>query len=138
MMAALTAAGDRENRVVLLERQTRPGRKLMATGNGRCNLTNLTASSRNYHGEDADFVRFALSQFPPTAALDFFKSIGLLTVAEEGGRVYTHGEKETLRRAKALKDGVELDDATYSMLEGFASELGLGTLPATGCEKTDI
>ena len=88
MMAALTAAGDRENRVVLLERQTRPGRKLMATGNGRCNLTNLTASSRNYHGEDADFVRFALSQFPPTAAQDFFKSIGLLTVTEEGGRVY--------------------------------------------------
>ncbi len=39
---------------------------------------------------------------------------------------------------KEGKDGVELDDATYSMLEGFASELGLGTLPATGCEKTDI
>lgn len=88
MMAALTAAEDKQNRVVLLERQARPARKLMATGNGRCNLTNITASPRNYHGEDADFVRFALSEFPPEAALDFFKSIGLITVTEDGGRVY--------------------------------------------------
>jgi LDH2 family malate/lactate/ureidoglycolate dehydrogenase len=69
---------------------------------------------------------------------DVLRALRASSPSEEGGRVYTHGEKETLRRAKALKDGVELDDATYSMLEGFASELGLGTLPATGCEKTDI
>ena len=38
MMAALTAAEDGSRRVVLLERQQRVGRKLLATGNGRCNL----------------------------------------------------------------------------------------------------
>ena len=76
MMAALTAAGDRQNRVVLLERQARAGRKLNATGNGRCNLTNMTASPRNYHGEDADFVRFALDGFPPEAVVEAFESEG--------------------------------------------------------------
>ena len=40
MMAALTAAEDKENSVLLLERQQRVGRKLLATGNGRCNLSN--------------------------------------------------------------------------------------------------
>ena len=56
MMAALTAAEDGNRRVVLLERQQRVGRKLLATGNGRCNLTNTGAAAENYHGENADFA----------------------------------------------------------------------------------
>lgn len=88
MMAALTAAENPENRVALLERQQRLGRKLLATGNGRCNLTNLYASVQNYHGEAPDFVLPALRQLPPEAALALFYSFGLLTVAEESGRVY--------------------------------------------------
>ena len=41
LMAALSAAQDEQNTVTVLERQSRVGRKLLATGNGRCNLTNL-------------------------------------------------------------------------------------------------
>lgn len=88
LMAALTAAENPENRVVLLERQQRIGRKLLATGNGRCNLTNTGASPEHYHGEDPDFCRFALEMFPPAAALDYFHALGLLTEEEYGGRVY--------------------------------------------------
>ena len=47
MLAALTAAEDKTQRVLLLERQQRLGRKLLATGNGRCNLTNTGASLEN-------------------------------------------------------------------------------------------
>ena len=43
MAAALTAARNPENQILLFERQSRVGRKLQATGNGRCNLTNLHA-----------------------------------------------------------------------------------------------
>jgi predicted flavoprotein YhiN len=56
MLAALTAAENRKNKVILLERQARTGRKLMATGNGRCNLTNTGAGAGNYHGGDAGFA----------------------------------------------------------------------------------
>ena len=49
MMAALTAAESRRH-IVLLERQQRVARKLLATGNGRCNLTNTGAGAANYHG----------------------------------------------------------------------------------------
>ncbi len=88
MMAALTAAEKAENRVLLLERQQRLGRKLLATGNGRCNLTNTAAAPAHYHGQDPDFVRPALARFGPAEALAFFRELGLLTVTEEGGRVY--------------------------------------------------
>ncbi len=88
MIAALTAAQDRDRRVLLLERQQRVGRKLLATGNGRCNLTNSGASPGHYHGAEADFVRPALEAFPPVAALAFFRELGLVTVEEPGGRVY--------------------------------------------------
>lgn len=88
ILAALSAAEAPENRVLLLERQQRIGRKLLATGNGRCNLTNIGPLPGHYHGENPDFARPALKQFPPEAALDFFRGLGLLTREEYGGRVY--------------------------------------------------
>ena len=87
MAAALTAA-RRGHTVTLLERQARAGRKLMATGNGRCNLTNTNASPEHYHGTDVSFMRRAMEALPPQEALEFFRGIGLLTVEESGGRVY--------------------------------------------------
>ena len=88
LLAALTAAEDAENRVTLLERQQRVGRKLLSTGNGRCNLTNTGAGPEHYHGENPDFVRPALKAFPPRAALAYFRALGLVTAEEYGGRVY--------------------------------------------------
>ena len=88
ILAALTAAENPNNRVLLLERQQRIGRKLLATGNGRCNLTNTGAAPENYHGEDPDFVRPTLSAFGPEDALRYFHRLGLLTAEEYGGRVY--------------------------------------------------
>ena len=88
MAAALTAAAEPGRRVLLLERQQRVGRKLLATGNGRCNLTNLHASPEAYFGSDAAFARPVLSAFGPDETLRFFSGLGLLTVTEAGGRVY--------------------------------------------------
>ena len=112
MMAALTAAQEPGRRVLLLERQQRAGRKLLATGNGRCNLTNTGAALENYHGESRDFAAPALNAFPPQAVLDFFHSLGLLTVEERGGRVYPLSDSansvlDVLRFSLAAK-GVEL------------------------------
>ena len=62
MMAALAAAESGEHDVILLERQARLGRKLLSTGNGRCNLTNLNAGPEHYHGKEAEFCRPALEK----------------------------------------------------------------------------
>ena len=87
-MAALTAAKDKDNKVILFERQQRIGRKLLATGNGRCHLTNVGAALKNYHSEQPEFASSALEKFSPQDTLDFFHDLGLLTVTEYGGRVY--------------------------------------------------
>ena len=89
MMAAVTAA-DCGHQVTLLERQARVGRKLMATGNGRCNLTTRHAAPQHYHSEDRDFCTYALSAFDVDATLDWFAGHGLVTVTEESGRVYPY------------------------------------------------
>lgn len=88
MIAALTAAEVPGRHIILLERQQRIGRKLLATGNGRCNLTNQEASPADYFGRDPSFAEYALSQFRPVDTQRYFSHIGLLTVTEPGGRVY--------------------------------------------------
>lgn len=93
MAAALAAAEDPGNRVVLLERQARLGRKLQATGNGRCNLSNLHAGQEGYHGDTPGFSRFALTQFPPERTLEWFGALGLYAVVEESGRVYPYSDQ---------------------------------------------
>ena len=93
MAAALAAAENKEIQVVLMERQTRVGRKLLSTGNGRCNLTNLHAGTGGYHGSAPEFAKYAISQFPPEAALNWFHCLGLLTVAEDSGRVYPYSDQ---------------------------------------------
>ncbi len=86
MMAALTAA-ENGHAVTLLERQGRVGRKLMATGNGRCNLTNHHVSPAHYHGGEG-FCSHALAAFDVGNTLLYFAGLGLLTTAEDSGRVY--------------------------------------------------
>ena len=93
MASALAAAENKEIQVVLMERQTRVGRKLLSTGNGRCNLTNLHAGTGGYHGSAPEFAKYAISQFPPEAALNWFHGLGLLTVAEDSGRVYPYSDQ---------------------------------------------
>lgn len=93
MAAALAAAENPSVSVLLLERQARLGRKLQATGNGRCNLTNLRMDPARYHGDDPAFSIPALSAFGPERTLAWFRTLGLFTTAEPGGRVYPYSDQ---------------------------------------------
>lgn len=93
MAAALAAAEQPGVQVVLMERQARLGRKLQATGNGRCNLTNLHAGQQGYHGDRPEFAREAISAFGPQETLAWFRRLGLFTVAEPSGRVYPYSDQ---------------------------------------------
>ncbi len=93
MAAALAAAENPNVQVILFERQARVGKKLLATGNGRCNLTNLHAGKQGYHGEYPEFAKPAMEAFSPKATLQWFEGLGLVTVAEESGRVYPYSDQ---------------------------------------------
>ena len=74
--------------VVVLEKAPRVGKKLLATGNGTCNLSNIHADKTRYHGQDASFVDTVLGAFSPREARTFFASIGVTTEVRENGRIY--------------------------------------------------
>ena len=84
-LAAAIVAARAGARVTLLEKNDRVGKKLLATGNGRCNLANMNPAE--YYGDPA-FAQAVLSRMPVSAVLDFFHGIGLPTRPDGAGRVY--------------------------------------------------
>ena len=87
LMAAIAAARAGAS-VCLLERQDRVGRKLLATGNGRCNLSHENVADTNYHGRNPAFVSPVLRQFGVADTLAFFDHLGILTTVEDDGEIY--------------------------------------------------
>ena len=85
-LAAAIEAAQSYVRVAVLEKLDRVGKKILATGNGRCNLLNLYASPVDYN--DPDAVRPVFQIFGVQSNLEFFHSLGLLTAADSEGRVY--------------------------------------------------
>ena len=93
-MAAALAAAEREHaQVIIFERQARLGRKLLATGNGRCNLSNIHAVAERYHGDHGDFAAYALQKYSAENTLQWFRDMGLYTVTEPSGRVYPYSDQ---------------------------------------------
>lgn len=73
-------------RVALIEKLTRVGKKLLVTGNGRCNLTNKGAAAKSYNAPG--FAAEAIGRFGTESTVEFFKELGLLTIIDDEGRVY--------------------------------------------------
>lgn len=111
MMAAVTASQDGK-RVVLLERNPQLGRKLLSTGNGRCNLTNTQLSVDRYHGANPEFIQTVIGQFDQNATMEFFRDLGLILKEEDEGRVFPRTNQassvvEVLRR-RLLSNKVDI------------------------------
>lgn len=108
IVAAIAAArNDRQAEVFILEQNERIGRKILATGNGRCNLTNRQAVSSCvescYRGEDIGFAKSVLAQFGYEDTLRFFSSLGLV-VRMRGDYAYPRSEQ-----ASAVLEVLELE-----------------------------
>lgn len=79
--------------VVILERLPKVGKKILATGNGRCNLSNIHASAKDYNYPE--FAQTVFEKFDVQSNIDFFKSIGLITIVDSDGRVYPKSNAAT-------------------------------------------
>jgi len=118
MMAAVTASQDGK-RVVLLERNPQIGRKLLSTGNGRCNLTNTRVSVDQYHGATPEFIQTVIGQFDQNATMEFFRDLGLVLKEEDEGRIFPRTNQassvvEVLRRRLCSN---KVDVALHSQVE---------------------
>lgn len=87
LLASIVAAREGAD-VTVYEHNQSVGKKILASGNGRCNIINTTATADDYFGTDANFVTYALKQLPFSTFVTFCHSIGLLLDIKEDGRCY--------------------------------------------------
>ena len=94
MMAAIQASSSDEL-VTIVEKNTSPGRKLLLTGGGRCNLTNSCDSADlvNHYSKTGNFLRDAFRSFDNEKLLMFFTERGLRVKTEDNGRVFPVTDK---------------------------------------------
>ena len=94
LMAAISAAKNGAE-VVLLEKMSAPGRKILITGKGRCNFTNRCELEEfpTYYPNNGAFLYSALRAFDNQDVIDFFESWGVPTKVERGGRLFPESDK---------------------------------------------
>ncbi len=120
--AGSPAGGGKSPRpVLLLEKQDRVGRKLLATGNGQCNLSNQAADISHYHGREPRFAAGALHRLPVMETVSLFRQFGLPCRVEANGRIYPYSYQGS---------------AVLDLLRLTAARLGVQTL--TSCAVTGI
>ena len=92
-LAAALAAAQGGARVTILERSPKPGKKLLATGNGRCNLDNTGIAPERYFTADPAALAPLLAAVHAADPLGWFASLGLCTRTDEAGRVYPYSNQ---------------------------------------------
>ena len=92
-LAAAQSAPAGAVRVTVLDRNPRCGKKLLATGNGRCNLDNTGIAPEQYFTADPAALRPLLAAVDAAAPLEWFAALGLYTRTDEAGRVYPYSNQ---------------------------------------------
>ncbi len=91
-MAAAIAAARQGAQVTVLERNERVGKKILATGNGKCNLGNYQLTTDYYYGSSPEWIAKALARFGTSETISFFQELGLM-VKEKNGYLYPVSEQ---------------------------------------------
>ena len=116
MMAAITARKSGKE-VVILERKDRILKKVLITGNGRCNITNVNADISNYFGKNISSVENILNSFNPQDTMDFFNGLGIVCNEENRGKVYPlSGQASSVvdaLRFEAERLGIKIETEFY-------------------------
>ena len=87
MIASIVAARNGAQ-VTVLEQLPRVGKKLLATGNGRCNITNINMGIEYFHGSNRDFAKTVIGRFNQKTTIEFFEDLGIHCVVESGGKIF--------------------------------------------------
>ena len=116
MIVAITARKSGKE-VVVLERKDRILKKVLITGNGRCNITNVNANISNYFGKNISSVENILNRFTPQDTMDFFNGLGIVCNEEKRGKVYPlSGQASSVvdaLRFEAEKLGIKIETEFY-------------------------
>ncbi len=128
-LSAAIAAARGGAAVTILEAGARVGRKVLASGNGRCNLSHASVSPEAYN--HPDFVTPTLSRYPYEGVRDFFEGLGLFTQPDNEGRIYPISN-----HASSVLDVMRLELAHLGVEERCDVEVTSITSAADGFEVT--
>lgn len=101
--AIISKRANPSNSVTVFEKNDRILKKILATGNGRCNLSNKNISINNYYSQNIDYAEKILAAFTADEERQFFESIGIMLL-EENGRLYPYSKK-----ASAVVDALRFE-----------------------------
>lgn len=107
LTAAITAAGQKNTEVFILEHKEQAGKKLLSTGNGRCNLTNEDMDASFFRSEDIGCVETVLKRFGYGDTVRFFESLGLM-LRSRNGYIYPRCEQASAVRELLLGEAKRL------------------------------
>lgn len=102
-LCAAISALRKNAEVTVFERNDRVGKKILMTGNGKCNLSNIDLSSELYYTGDRSFISAAFERFGLNDCIMFFNGLGLLLTEKRGG-IYPHSEQ-----ASAVLDALRFE-----------------------------
>lgn len=121
---------DRSISVAVLEQLSRVGKKLITTGNGRCNITNREIDISRYHGENTEFAKFALSSYDNYYIADFFAELGIVLCYDETGRAYPYSlqASSVVDALRFSLDDFGVDTYTDTKVTGYKRRNGMFTV----------
>ena len=144
-------AGQRGRRVLVLERAEKPGKKILISGGGRCNFTNIGAGPANYLSANPHFAKSALARYTPRDFLDLVESYGIAWHEKTLGQLFCDGSARQIvdmlleECAKAANAGgdvaircdadvtaVEHDAALFAVMVNGAIETASSLVIASG------
>ena len=141
-LMAAAAAASKGARVALLEHKDDIGKKILATGNGRCNFTNTNMSVNKFHGSKA-LIKNGLSQFNYSDTIRFFKELGI-PAYDNAGYIYPNSRQATsvvaafrmelMRLHVDVKTGISITEIKTAGIT--AEDTNSAANPATN-KKTD-
>ena len=120
LLAAIVAKRNGAD-VTILERNARIGKKILVTGNGRCNYTNTLTNVSDYNNQD--FVEYGINLFNPQETMDFFSELGIVPKIEKEGKAYPLSEQASsfidvfLYELKRLDIEVVNDAYVYNVIK---------------------
>lgn len=117
-VAGLFFANLYDGDLTIVEKNDSAGRKLLATGNGRCNFTNLNLSLDNFHSSGGDFYKNALEKYDNQDLINFLNNLGILTTSLPSGRCYP----QTLS-AKTIRDILYLNARGKFLFENQVKDI---------------
>jgi predicted Rossmann fold flavoprotein len=135
-MFCAAQAGQRRRRVLLIDHSRQPGRKILISGGGRCNFTNVGATAANYLSANPHFAKSALSRYTPADFIDLVESYGIGWHEKTLGQLFCDGSSKQI--VAMLLDECAKGGVTTAFGHPATVEHRDGNFHASfGCEKAE-